>query len=47
MENLIRELLKILCPRLKAMAANTSNPVDDVVVNVICMIADTEATKEE
>lgn len=42
MEQMIIGLLKVLCPQLKAMAANTSNPVDDIVVNIICMIADTE-----
>lgn len=39
MEKLIIGLLKVLCPALKEMAANTSNPIDDIVVNIICMIA--------
>ena len=39
MEKIIIGLLKVLCPHLKAMAANTSSPIDDIVVNIICMIA--------
>ena len=39
MEKLIVGLLRVLCPHLKAMAANTSNPIDDIVVNIVCMIA--------
>ena len=39
MEKLIVGLLRVLCPHLKAMAKNTSNPIDDIVVNIICMIA--------
>jgi len=39
MEKLIVGLLRVLCPHLKDMAKRTENPVDDVVVNIICMIA--------
>lgn len=46
MEKVIIGLLKVLCPHLKAMAANTSNPVDDIVVNIICMIAGYEPKEE-
>jgi len=46
MEQIIVGLLRTLCPQLKTMAQNTSNPVDDIVVNIICMIAGYE-TKEE
>jgi len=46
MENIIIGLLKVLCPQLKIMAANTSNPVDDIVVNIICMIAGDETNKK-
>ena len=42
METMIIGLLRVLCPHLKAMAANTSNPVDDIVVNIICMLGGTE-----
>lgn len=42
METVIRQLLRVLCPHLKAMAANTSNPIDDIVVNIVCMIAGVE-----
>jgi hypothetical protein len=39
METLIKELLRVLCPHLRRMAANTSNPVDDIVVNIVCMMS--------
>ena len=39
MEQIILGLLRVLCPQLKAMAKNTSNPVDDVAVNIICMLS--------
>lgn len=42
MEQIIISLLKVLCPHLKAMAAKTTNPVDDIVVNIICVIAGLE-----
>jgi len=45
MEIIIRELLKVLCPHLQAMAKNTSNPIDDIVVNIVCMIAGVEPDK--
>jgi len=46
MENMIIALLRVLCPQLQAMAQNTSNPVDDIVVNIICMIAGDETNKK-
>lgn len=46
MEHLIIGLLKVLCPQLKAMAKNTANPVDDIVVNIICMIAGKEVKND-
>jgi len=39
MEKIIISLLRVLCPHLKAMAKKTASPVDDIVVNIICMIA--------
>ena len=39
MEKVIIGLLRVLCPHLKAMAKKTASPVDDIVVNIICMIA--------
>jgi|GEM_PF-1988766 len=39
MEQIILGLLRVLCPQLKAMAKNTSNPVDDIAVNIICMLS--------
>lgn len=39
MENIIIGILKVLCPHLKAMAAKTASPIDDIVVNIVCMIA--------
>lgn len=35
MEKLIIDLIKLLCPYLKAMASKTGSPVDDVIVNII------------
>lgn len=46
MEKIIIGLLRVLCPVLKEMAKKTSNPVDDIVVNIICMIAGS-GTKED
>lgn len=37
MESLIIGLLGIFCPYLKAMAAKTGSPIDDMIVNIICM----------
>lgn len=39
MEQIIVGLLRVLCPHLKIMAAKSASPIDDVVVNIICMIA--------
>lgn len=47
MENIIIGLLKVLCPVLRDMAAKSDNPVDDVVVNIICMIAGSETEEKE
>ena len=47
MEKMIIALLRVLCPYLKKMAANTSNPIDDVVVRIVCMIAGSEPEKKE
>lgn len=47
MEQLIVGLLRVLCPHLKDMAARTENPVDDVVVNIICIIAGSEQTEDK
>jgi len=46
MENLIIGLLRLLCPHLKTMAKNTASPVDDIVVNIICMIAGHDPEEE-
>lgn len=35
-EQLVMAVLRVLCPRLREMAARTSNKVDDLVVNIIC-----------
>lgn len=32
-------LLKIACPHLKEMAARTKNPIDDLIVNIICSVS--------
>lgn len=46
MEKIIISVLRVLCPHLKAMAQKTANPIDDIVVNIICMIAGHEAKEE-
>jgi len=46
MEQMIIGLLKVLCPHLKAMAKKTATPIDDIVVNIICMIAGYEPEKD-
>jgi hypothetical protein len=40
MEKLIIDLIRLLCPYLKAMAAKTGSPVDDVIVNIICSLVE-------
>ena len=40
METIVIGILRVLCPHLKRMAAKTENPIDDIVVNLICMIAE-------
>lgn len=47
MEQLIVGILKVLCPHLKKMAAQTANPVDDIIVNIVCMIAGYEPKEEK
>jgi len=47
MEILIIGLLRVLCPHLKKMAAESKNPVDDIVVNIICMIAGDDPQKTD
>ena len=47
MEQVIIGILRVLCPQLKKMAAKTANPVDDIVVNIICMIAGSEVKEEK
>lgn len=42
MEQVIIGILRVLCPHLKAMAKKSASPVDDIVVNIICMIAGAE-----
>lgn len=47
MEKIIIGLLRVLCPHLKAMAKKTASPIDDIVVNIICMIAGKEPEEEK
>lgn len=35
---LIKKMLRVLCPYLKKMAKDTKNPIDDLVVNIICTL---------
>jgi len=46
-QQIIIGLLRVLCPHLKAMAKNTSNPIDDIVVNIVCMIAGYEPEEDK
>ncbi len=45
MEDFIIKLLRTFCPYLKAMAAKTGSPVDDIIVGILCRVA--EDKKEE
>jgi len=36
---LILQLLKVACPHLQRMAKQTPNPIDDVIVGLICSVA--------
>lgn len=36
MDTLILNLLKVFCPYLKDMAKRTANPIDDVIVRILC-----------
>lgn len=42
MEKLIIGLLRLFCPYLKKMAAKTENPVDNLIVSIICQAVDIE-----
>lgn len=45
---LIIQILRLLCPYLKQMAARTENPTDDKVVDFVCRLvgADDTTAKE-
>lgn len=45
MENILLDLIRYFCPYLQAMAAKTADPVDDLIVKIICRI--TGAGNEE
>lgn len=42
----ILQLLKIVCPRLQAMAKSSANPFDDILVGFICSLATLEIPPE-
>jgi len=42
MDELVFKLIKVLCPYLKDMAKRTKNPVDDIIVRIICSLADAD-----
>lgn len=47
MEELLINLLKILCPYLQRMAKKTASPVDDLVVRIICgAVEETDRSRE-
>lgn len=39
MEDVILEILKVLCPYLKDMAKKTGSPIDDYIVSILCLAA--------
>jgi hypothetical protein len=47
MEDLILKLLNLFCPYLKEMAKKTGNPVDDIIVNILCKAAEQAKTKSK
>jgi len=40
MEELIIDLIRVLCPYLKKMAEKTGSPIDDIVVRIICNLVE-------
>lgn len=40
MEQLIINLIKLLCPYLREMAKKTGSPIDDVIVKIICSLVE-------
>jgi hypothetical protein len=42
----IINIIRVLCPRLKKLAAKSDNVIDDVIVNFICSIVGAENKKE-
>lgn len=36
---IILQLLKVACPHLQKMAKESVNPVDDVIVGIVCSVA--------
>lgn len=36
---LILMLLKVACPHLQRMAKETKNPIDDMIVGLVCSVA--------
>lgn len=43
---LILQLLKIVCPRLQAMAKKSANPFDDILVGFLCSLATLETPED-
>jgi len=40
MEQLIIDLIRVLCPYLKKMAEKTDSPIDDMIVRIICSLVE-------
>lgn len=38
----ILQVLKLLCPELQRMAKESANPIDDIVVGILCSMAKVE-----
>lgn len=46
MEQIILGMLRVLCPHLKKMAAKTENPIDDIVVRLICTMVGSDTDED-
>lgn len=42
----ILKILKVVCPELQRMAKESVNPVDDIVVGIVCALAKADIQPE-
>lgn len=47
MDNILLDLIRYFCPYLKTMAVKTGDPVDDLIVKIICRITGAENDEEQ